>query len=70
MREGAADCRPFALPSHIVFAEPHEHGGDLSTGGVALRVEVAAVALDDARAAGPLHGGDGVLADLQGVGVA
>ena len=48
---------------------PHQHGRGLGAGGAVLRVEAAAAALHDARAARPLHRRDGVLADLQGVGV-
>ena len=48
----------------------HHDGRDLRAGGVVLRHELVVVALEDARAAGPLESGDGVLGDLEGIVIA
>ena len=51
------------------FAKPHEHGGDLGSRGLALGGEGAlAGAAHDPRTAGPLHGGNRVLAQIREAG--
>lgn len=59
------------LPGHIFLTEPHEHDRRLSPGGLALGSKGGAVAgaADDASAAGPLHGGDGILGILKSYGM-
>ena len=57
--------------SLVLFAKPFQHHGHLRSCGLALRCEGAfAGAVHDARAAGPLHGGDGILTQIRKVGVA
>ena len=56
---------------HKLLAEAHEDHGDLCPRGGAVRGKGRrAGAADDPRAAGPLHGGDGILGHIKSIGVA
>lgn len=69
--KAAAYCR--AAQDNLLrraLAEAHENGRCLCAGGATARHEAAVVSLNEGRAAGPPHGGNGVCADGGGVLVA
>ena len=59
------------VKSQLSFIQiAHQNSRSLCAGGSALGHQLAGGALEQTCAAGPLHGGEGVVADLRGVQIA